>query len=145
MKTVQAELPEKLHDQIKALIDEGWFTNEKDVITEALRRFLETHKRPSGARLNCRINDLQPVELEFDEECRELAMEYIRRGIIPKKYEDDAYHIAVATVGNLDAIISWNFEHIVKLKTKREITGTNLLLGYKELEIYSPLEVSSDD
>ena len=44
MKTVQAELPEKLYDQIKALIDEGWFTSEKDVITEALRRFLETHK-----------------------------------------------------------------------------------------------------
>lgn len=44
VKTVQAELPEKIYEQIKALIDEGWFTNEKDVITEALRRFLETHK-----------------------------------------------------------------------------------------------------
>lgn len=44
VKTVQAELPEKFNGQIKALIDEGWFTNEKDVITEALRRFLETHK-----------------------------------------------------------------------------------------------------
>jgi Arc/MetJ-type ribon-helix-helix transcriptional regulator len=44
VKTVQAELPEKLYDQVKALIDEGWFTSEKDVITEALRRFLETHK-----------------------------------------------------------------------------------------------------
>jgi hypothetical protein len=30
--------------QIKALIDEGWFTNEKDVITEALRQFFENHK-----------------------------------------------------------------------------------------------------
>jgi len=43
MKTVQAELPEKLYNQLKALIDEGWFTNEKEVITEALRRFLETY------------------------------------------------------------------------------------------------------
>jgi Arc/MetJ-type ribon-helix-helix transcriptional regulator len=43
MKTVQAELPEKLYNQIKALIAEGWFANEKDVITEALRRFLETY------------------------------------------------------------------------------------------------------
>jgi hypothetical protein len=91
------------------------------------------------------VNEVQPVELEFDEECRELAWEYITRNIIPRKYEVDAFHIAVATVNNLDAIISWNFEHIVKLKTKREVTGTNLLLGYKELDIYSPLEVRGND
>ena len=44
LKTVQAELPEKLYEQLKALIEDGWFTDEKDVITEALRRFLETHR-----------------------------------------------------------------------------------------------------
>jgi len=114
-------------------------------LSDVVLREIAEAPEEKARRLMSLINDLQPIELEFDEECRELAMEYIRRGIIPKKYEDDAYHIAVATVGNLDAIISWNFEHIVKLKTKREITGTNLLLGYKELEIYSPLEVSSND
>lgn len=44
MKTVQAELLEKLYEQLKALIEDGWFTDEKDIITEALRRFLETHR-----------------------------------------------------------------------------------------------------
>jgi Arc/MetJ-type ribon-helix-helix transcriptional regulator len=44
MKVVQAELPDKLYEQVKALINEGWFSDEKDIITEALRRFLETHK-----------------------------------------------------------------------------------------------------
>lgn len=44
MKTLQAELPDKLYEQIKLLVETGWFHNEKDVITEALRRFLETHK-----------------------------------------------------------------------------------------------------
>lgn len=91
------------------------------------------------------INDLQPLELEFDKECYELASEYIKRGIIPQKYEDDAFHIAVATVNGMDALISWNFKHIVKLKTKREVTGTNLLMGYKEIEIYSPLEVTDNE
>jgi len=33
----------------------------------------------------------------------------------------------------------------VKLKTKREATGTNLLFGYKEIDIYSPLEVRDND
>ncbi|MEW5759123.1 MAG: hypothetical protein AB1755_06660 [Candidatus Omnitrophota bacterium] len=53
-------------------------------------------------------------------------------------------HIAVASVNNIDAIVSWNFKHIVKLKTKKEVTGINLLLGYKEIDIYSPWEVVND-
>lgn len=44
MKTLQAELPDKLYEQIRMLVDAGWFTDEKSVITEALRRFLETHR-----------------------------------------------------------------------------------------------------
>ncbi len=44
MKILQAELPDKLYEQIKLLIDAGWFQDEKSVITEALRRFLEAHK-----------------------------------------------------------------------------------------------------
>ena len=44
MKVLQAELPDKLYEQIKLLIDAGWFRDENSVIAEALRRFLETHK-----------------------------------------------------------------------------------------------------
>lgn len=44
MKTLQADLPDKLYEQIKLLVDVGWFQDEKPVVTEALRRFLETHK-----------------------------------------------------------------------------------------------------
>lgn len=50
-------------------------------------------------------------------------------------------HIAVASINNLDAIISWNFAHIVKLKTKKEVVGINAISGYKEIDIYSPWEV----
>jgi len=32
-------------------------------------------------------------------------------------------------------LVSWNFEHIVKIKTKREVNVVNVLLGYDiELE-----------
>ena len=41
----------------------------------------------------------------------------------------------------MDVIVSWNFEHMVKLKTKREVVGINLFMGYKEIDIYSPWEV----
>ena len=54
---------------------------------------------------------------------------------------DDAHHIAIASVNGIDAILSWNFEHIVKLKTKREVVGINMFMGYGPIDIYSPLEV----
>lgn len=81
------------------------------------------------------------VELQFSEEARILADKYVAEKIIPEKYRDDAYHIAIATVNNIDVIVSWNFKHMVKLKTKKEVVGINLFLGYNAIEIYSPWEV----
>jgi len=41
----------------------------------------------------------------------------MKEKIIPEKFFTDAMHIATAAVYDLDMIISWNFEHIVKQKT----------------------------
>ena len=79
--------------------------------------------------------------LEVTDECNELAEEYIHRRIIPAKNKEDALHIAIASYYGLDAVVSYNFEHIVKLKTKREISGTNLALGYKVVDLVIPEEV----
>lgn len=84
-------------------------------------------------------NDLE--ELALDDAAETLARRYIKEGIIPSKYMNDAYHIAVASVAGIDVILSWNFDHIVKLKTKREVVGINMLMGYGSIDIYSPLEV----
>ncbi|MBI5416453.1 CopG family transcriptional regulator [Candidatus Poribacteria bacterium] len=44
MKAICTELPDQLYKDVKFLVDKGWFRNEDDVILEALRRFLDTHK-----------------------------------------------------------------------------------------------------
>ncbi len=44
MKTLQTAVPDKLYEKIMVLIDEGWYNDEKDIVNEALRRFLDTHK-----------------------------------------------------------------------------------------------------
>jgi len=87
------------------------------------------------------IKDIDPEGVDLSREVKALADRYIKQGIIPEKYKDDATHIAAATVNEMDMIVSWNFEHIVKAKTIREVTAINLLMGYRGLEIYSPLEV----
>ena len=44
MRKIQTEVPEQLYEKAKALVQEGWFRDEKDIFSEAIRRFLETHQ-----------------------------------------------------------------------------------------------------
>lgn len=44
MKTIQAELPEKLYEEIQALVQAGWFPNEQELLREAVRRYLDSHR-----------------------------------------------------------------------------------------------------
>jgi len=83
--------------------------------------------------------------LEPNDEAAKLAEIYVAEGVIPQKYRTDGLHIAVATVNDLDMIISMNFQHIVKRKTKMLTGNINALNGYRAVEIYNPMEVVEDE
>lgn len=89
------------------------------------------------AKLLGLVKDIHLLSTQ-NEEVRKLSEEYILRNIIPARHINDAVHIAVATVNAMDILASWNFEHIVKLKTKKEVNVVNVLLGYKGIEIVEP-------
>jgi len=80
-----------------------------------------------------------------NDEAVRIADLYVAEKIIPLKYRPDALHIAIATVNDLDMIISMNFQHIVKRKTKIGTGSVNALNGYRAIEIYSPMEVIEDE
>ncbi len=44
MKTVQMEVPERFYKHANILVKEGWFRDEKEVFSEAIRRFLDSHR-----------------------------------------------------------------------------------------------------
>jgi hypothetical protein len=54
-----------------------------------------------------------------------LAEEYVRRGMIPKQYVFDAYHVASASLGGFEALVTWNFEYILREKTERLLEMIN--------------------
>jgi len=54
-------------------------------------------------------------------------------------------HVAIATVAEVDVVVSWNFRHIVRLDKIRLFNAVNLELGYKPLAIYSPREVATHE
>jgi hypothetical protein len=73
----------------------------------------------------------------------ELADAYQAHGILTPKFYDDGLHIAVATVGAADVLVSWNFKHIVHFDKIRMFNAVNLEYGYKPLQIFSPREVTT--
>ena len=56
---------------------------------------------------------------------------------------DDCKHIALATIAHADALVSWNFTHIVNLDLIKGYNGVNMMLGYSQLEIRTPEEVAN--
>ena len=74
-------------------------------------------------------------------EVTRLAEKYVNDGVFPRKYFDDALHIAVASYYKMSCLVSWNFEHIVKVKTKRLVNLENKINHFDAIEIVSPLEL----
>lgn len=87
------------------------------------------------------ISDHKVEILPGNEEALRLADLYVGAGVIPKKYDTDAIHLAAATVAGIDYIVSLNFKHIVKHKTIIESEIINAREGFKRVFIHTPAEV----
>jgi hypothetical protein len=71
-------------------------------------------------------------------EFAELAERYIEFGVLSDKHYEDALHIAAASVEKCDVLASWNFKHIVRIKTILGANGINRAEGYGEVQLLSP-------
>jgi len=79
--------------------------------------------------------------VEVSEQAVLLQQAYLGAGIVMRKSEADALHVAVATVSNCRLIVSWNFKHIVNFQKIPLDNGVNLSLGFAPIAIHSPQEV----
>lgn len=72
-----------------------------------------------------------------------LVQYYTQRSVLGQRFLNDMLHIALATIAEVDVLVSWNFKHIVRLDKIRLFNAVNMEQGYKPLTIYSPREVAS--
>jgi len=79
--------------------------------------------------------------LTTSEESRRLRDAYLAANVVGAGSENDAHHVALATVARADLIVSWNFKHIVRVDRIRMFNAVNLMQGYGLIDIRSPLEV----
>ncbi len=113
-----------------------------DVVIEEIGRAKEEKKQ----LLLDIIKKYKPKRLLINEEVVELGKKYILEGVLPEGKFEDAIHVAVATIFEMDALISWNLKHLANLKKMEMINGVNMKEGYsKRLELITPMEVCDEE
>ena len=127
---------------VRQLITQKWFENDalsyglyiSVTAVDEIDEVVNTVKKQNIRQL---IVDYRMVILKLSQEAVRLADEYMSKGAIPKSEPEDAYHIAIASVNNLQALASWNFRHIVSVNPIRKIHEINIKYGYPVIEIGS--------
>ena len=79
--------------------------------------------------------------LSVTDDVQLLAKAYIKNEIFPEKYFADALHTALASINQIGILLSWNFTHLVKVKTRRMVALINAIYNYIPIEIITPPEV----
>lgn len=96
------------------------------VSTLVLDEVLQTR---DGQRRRQMLELLEPLQVfEVTPAMQRLALEY-------------QLHAAAASVMGVDFLLSWNFRHMVRVKTRRLVNLINLQHGYRTLEIVAPPEL----
>ena len=82
--------------------------------------------------------------LELDSNAQALAARLLNVAALPEKAEDDALHIAVATVNGMEFLLTWNCKHIANARTREIINMCCRNAGYEPPVICTPAELGGE-
>jgi predicted nucleic acid-binding protein len=106
------------------------------VTVAELERTPDDSLRSQMRRAIARFDVLQP-----NDQVERLARQYVRLGAIPASHREDAYHIALAVTSGVDYLLSWNFNHIVRRRTRDTVRFVSARSGLRDIEISTPAEL----
>ena len=99
---------------------------------------------PEAAKRRCVAVDgfhlLQVTDLAVN-----LAGVYLHELPLPAKAEADALHLALATIHEMDYLLTWNCRHIARGSVKRALPAVNAARGYGTPTICTPEELLYED
>jgi hypothetical protein len=91
------------------------------------------------------IDEYNISVLPITDETDHFAEVYIEEKIIPARFRLDGAHIAIASINGLDYVLSYNFQHINRTKTKLLTERVNRAQGYGSVVICTAKEVFDDE
>ena len=107
----------------------------------------ELRKAPEPKRRNmlALVKEHNLTVLDSTSAAVRLGELYLARGIIPLSHRLDSLHVAMASAYELDCIVSYNFQHINRDKTRICTMSVNNEEGYGGISISTAKEVLNDE
>jgi hypothetical protein len=106
---------------------------------------LEDTGEPKRSKMLALIDEYGIKVLPTTEESDRLADLYVSESVIPVRFRLDGAHIAVSSIYGLDYVLSYNFQHINRAKTKLLTDRINNRKGYGSVLICTAKEVLDDE
>ena len=111
-------------------------------ISSAVLGEIQFAKSPLRNQLEKLIRNISPVMLPNLSEADILSKAFIKEKVVPASKPEDARHVAIAIINEIDVLVSWNFRHIVNIRREERFNAVALLEGYHHsLRIVSPKEL----
>ncbi len=102
----------------------------------------EVNETEDAALRSLMLASLSEVQVHpVTDEARALADRYIAAGAFTGTMREDALHVASATVARCDALLSWNFKHLVNRRRRAAANAVNLAAQMPTIDIISPPEL----
>jgi hypothetical protein len=130
--------------QFFGLIEKGVYDIYiSDVVIFEIEKTKEKKKLDNMVRL---IGKHSPIPLQSNQQTQDLAQAYLDAKIVPPYKKEDALHVAIGVLEELDAVISWNFRHLANMRKSELFHAVSVMQGYhRKVEILTPLEVMDDE
>jgi predicted nucleic acid-binding protein len=129
----------------QAITKEWWIEQRGRFDLYVSELVLEEVRRGESQMATKRLGQLNGIEvLGVTEEARQLAADFLRRGILPLKALPDALHIATATLQGLDYLLTWNCRHIANGEIISHLIDVCEELGYEVPAVCTPEQLMGD-
>ena len=124
-------------------ITTDWWENRRELFDIYVSELvLEEAGRGDEGAAQKRLSNLESIPLlAVTDSAVELSKKLLEQGALPPKATDDALHIALTSVHNIDYLLTWNCRHIDNAETKPIVRSVIITNGYFCPEICTPQEL----
>ncbi len=122
---------------------EIWPILQKQFILYISALVIQEASRGDNEAAKKRLSALSGIPvLEISQETQEIARTLISDNAIPPEHEEDALHIAVASINGIDFLLTWNCKHIANADTLPRIYEMLRDANFRPPLIVTPEEFS---
>lgn len=108
------------------------------IVSDVALMEVDNCPEPKRSKLFSYLKQISYEGAKVTDDSVALVHKIVEMGILTKRSFTDCQHIALALETECDCILSWNFKHLVNIKTIRGVRAITNIERYKAIDIITP-------